>query len=127
MHNTPMICSPPNCFPKSDFTAQLRLGRFYHINNCRGCKLSLALLIRRFLKIIIIFIILIISQTLIWAEIFSAGCLLQSEVHHSEERQILAGLREKDILNSGDFSLQSHTTTSQDWKDSILTGGLHYF
>lgn len=47
-------------------------------------------------------------------EIFSAGCLLHSEVHLSQEKQILAGLRENYMLNSGVFSLQRPIVTRQD-------------
>lgn len=48
-------------------------------------------------------------------EIFSAGHLLQSEVHHFQEKQILAGLRENYMLNSGIFSLQRPAKTERQY------------
>lgn len=58
-----------------------------------------------------------ILQTLIWEidEIFSAGRLLQSEVHNFQEKQILAGLRENYMLNSGIFSLQRPAKTERQY------------
>lgn len=48
VHNMPMMSPPKKCLPKSAFTAQLTLGRFYYINNWGGCKIGLSFLISKF-------------------------------------------------------------------------------